>query len=221
MQIKTLEEKMIFFLASLPMRSFEKVKTIYQLHSEGKLNTTVRSKSQRGITSIPDLKGSSFKPFRALDEETVYQILSDVAEKKYTFLAAVTKCKDIKALKKIQTSFVSLTRCHDWDEAVEKYPDYTTVQMLEPFKKLQFNKQAPAKFVKYCQQALTSTTTADKMKDHGSYYTIVHQHCIGVMWRQSLFDVAPNMVKVEDISACKGFNLSILDLSDCSTSDKV
>ena len=212
---------MIFFLASPPVRSFEQVKTIYQLYSKGKITTTSKSKSLRGISSIPDLKGSFFKPFRALDDDTLYELLHDVATTSCTFVAAVAKCKDIKMLQKIQAAFIKITNCGDWDLAVERYPNFTTIEMLEPYKKLSFKKNAPEKFVRFCQRAMKCKDLSNSSKDHDSHYSIVHQHCIGVMWKQPLFGVAPHMMNLEDLNSCTGFSLSILDLSYCSCADKV
>ena len=73
---------MIYFLASLPMKSFDVLKNIYQAHSKGKLKGQVISRTEKGIDSIIDLKGSSFKPFRGLDSDTLYQLLTDIDNKK-------------------------------------------------------------------------------------------------------------------------------------------
>ncbi|XP_065902406.1 uncharacterized protein [Dysidea avara] len=140
--VKKLEERMIYFLASLPVRSFEKLSMIYDLYSKGQTKDQNVSKSVKGISSIPDLRGSTFKPFRNLDADTVYEILNDIAGK---------RCKVSAA-------------------------------------------------------------------DHGNYFSVFHQKCIGVLWSQAMFDLTPNMVNMNDLTTCKGFGLAILDL--CG-SDKV
>ena len=124
-----------------------------------------------------------------------------------------------KALKKIQDAFVQYTRCENWEDAVEKYPAYITVEKLEPYKKLYFSsKKVPNKFVTYCQRVTDGTFTPDGFVDHGNYFSVFHQKCIGVLWSQAMFDLTPNMVNMNDLTTCKGFGLAILDL--CG-SDKV
>jgi len=38
---------------------------------------------------------------------------------------------------------------------------------------------------------MKTTVTDNGAKDDEDYYTIVHNHCTGVLWKQCLFDVAP------------------------------
>ena len=76
-QITQLDER-IFFLAALKCESFQLLEKIYALYSEGKLKNQVVSRSKKGINSLHDLKGSTFKPFRGLDANTVHELLQQV-----------------------------------------------------------------------------------------------------------------------------------------------
>jgi len=76
----------------------------------------------------------------------LHQILNDVAETKCIFQIAIKK---FKALQK--SYFVSITGAKNWDEADEKFQEFTTVQMLEPYKKIKFREKAPERFV-HCKE---------------------------------------------------------------------
>ena len=210
---------MIYFLASLPMKSFDALRNIYKAHSKGKLKGQVISRSEKGIDSIIDLKGSSFKPFRGLDSDTIYQLLTDIDVKKCTLKEAAGKCAEIKALQKIQAAFMKFTNCEDWDEAVNRYPDFATVEKLEPFKKLDFttSKKIPDKFLKFCQQAKEMSSITDGNREHEGYFSTSHKGFLGIVWKQNLLELMPQALSILNCS-CKGLNLVILDLL-CS--DKV
>ena len=117
---------MIFFLASLQNCSFREAEKIFKLYSEGNLKDQQVSGSKKGINSVLDLKASSFKSFRGLDPPTVYQLLSDLSQKKYSLKEILAHCNDIKAVQKVQTSFLKVTNYESWEEASTKYPHYTT-----------------------------------------------------------------------------------------------
>ena len=210
---------MIYFLASLPVKSFDVLKNIYKAHSKGRLKGQVISRSDKGIDSILDLKGSSFKSFRGLDSDTIYQLLTDIDNKKCSIKEAIGKCAEIKVLQKIQAAFIKFTNCEDWDEAVTKYPDFATAEKLEPFKKLDFNnsKKIPDKFLKFCQQAKEMSSVKDWNQEHDGYFSISHKGFLGIVLKQNLFELTPQALSTLNCS-CKGLNLVILDLL-CS--DKV
>ena len=210
---------MIYFLASLPLKSFDVLQSIYKAHSKGGLKSQVIPRSDKGIDAVLDLKGSSFKAFRGLDADIIYQLLSEVDNKKSSIKEAVAKCAEIKALQKVQAAFIKFTNCEDWDEAVTKYPDFATAEKLEPFKKLDFSnpKKVPDKFLKFCQQAKEVTTSVDGHLEHDGYFSTSHKGYMGILWHQNLFDLLPQTLS-EVKCSCKGLNLVILDLL---RSDKV
>jgi len=98
---------MIFFLSSLPSKTFKVVEDIFQLYREGKIKKNSVPRSQKGIDSIPELKESTFKPFRGLDPAALHQLLSEIRDKTCTIGAALDQCKDIKTLQKFQLAFGS------------------------------------------------------------------------------------------------------------------
>ena len=108
------------------------------MFSYGKLKDQKVSGSKKGINAVLHLKASSFKSFHGLDAPTVYQLLSDLSLKKYSLKEISIHCRDIKAVQKVQASFLKVTNCDSWEEAMTKYPYFTTPEKLEPFKKLDF-----------------------------------------------------------------------------------
>ena len=77
------------------------------MFSDGKLKDQQVSGSKKGINAVLHLKASSFKPFRGLDAPTVYQLLSDLSHKKYSLKEISIHCRDIKAVQKVQASFLT------------------------------------------------------------------------------------------------------------------
>ena len=118
---------------------------------------------------------------------TVYQLLSDLSQKKYSLKEILAHCNDIKAVQKVQTSFLKVTNYESWEEASTKYPHYTTSEKLEPFKKLDFSKsKIPDKFLQFCQLAkhASSNPTAldgSRLQEHDNYFLLHHQDVIGIM----------------------------------------
>ena len=106
-----MDERMIFFLASVPNRTFVVLENIFMMYSRGQLKDQVVTKSKKGICSFPKLKGSAFKLFRGLDTNVVYEVLQEVSCKKCSFKEATTKCSDVKSLQKVQTAFIKATNC--------------------------------------------------------------------------------------------------------------
>lgn len=204
---------MIYFLASLPTRSFHVLHSVYLAHSKGRLKGQVISRSDKGIDAVLDLKGSTFKAFRGLDSDVVYQLLTEIDNKKCSVKEAISKCAEIKVLQKIQEAFIKVTNCEDWDEAVTKYPDFATAEKLEPFKKLDFSnpKKVPDKFLKFCQRAKEVPTVADGHQEHDGYFSIFHNGCMGIVWKQNFFELVPQSFNEVNCS-CRGLNLVILDL---------
>ena len=211
---------MIFFLSSMPKRTFILLENIFKMYSQGKLKDQVVTKSKKGICSFPEMKGSAFKPFRGLELDTIHDILEEIDNKKCSFKEATTKCSDIKALQKVQSAFIRATNCENWEQAVQHYPLFTTVEKLEPFKHLDFtnSRKVPEKFFAYCQQIKEGMNDQQSVvnEDHDNYFFISHRNSLGLLWKTNMLEVHPesidNTLKIAKVLRCSGFHLSILDL---------
>jgi len=216
---------MIFFLASLPNNSFKAAENIFKLYAEGKLKDQSISRSKKGINSIPDLKGSTFKSFRGLDPSVVHQLLTEISSKKCSLREATVQCDDIKALQKVQGAFVKVTNCTSWEDAVNKHPNFTTPQKLEPFKKLDFTKtKLPEKFLWFCKQikdTVSIPAAVDEtisQEEYDDYFLISHQTSLGLLWKQNALDINPDnfqkSLKLMNVHSFGGFQFSIIDFDD-------
>ena len=220
-QMSQLDDRMVFFLAALKCESFQLLEKIYVLFSEGKLKNQVVSRSKKGINSFPDLKGSTFKPFRGLDANTVHELLQQIQRKDSSIKEALSQCNDIKALQKIQVSFVKATNADNWEDAVAKYPKFTTPHKLEPFKTLNFNdpKKVPPQFLKFCQQAMvnsqasTNNNNDDGEKDEDDIFQIEVNGVKGIIWKHIPSSINPEIFAGLRLSTCPGFSLAIIDLA--------
>jgi len=108
---------MIYFLSSLPSKTFDAVRNIFTNKKESSTTTAQKGKGKGKSKQCKMIMGSTFKPFRGLDMDIVHDLLYDVGNGVTTLKQAIKKCVDIKALQKVQTAFVQTTQCGDWNAA--------------------------------------------------------------------------------------------------------
>ena len=144
---------MVFFLASLPRVAYGYLTTVYQMFANGTLKSQHVPRSKKGtLAKPPDLKGSKFKCLRGISDENVCRLLQEISERKISLIEMISECSSLKQLQKVQLAFLKGTNCNSWEEAVIKYPTFTTAEQLEPFKKLNFSAKLPEQFLKFCQR---------------------------------------------------------------------
>ena len=81
-----------------------------------------------------------FKPLRAIAPVTRSELdlLMKVRVKEFSFKELEEECKYIKRLTEVQTNFVSYLNMESWEEAIKKYPSFTSKEKLELFFGLTF-----------------------------------------------------------------------------------
>ncbi|XP_065913661.1 uncharacterized protein [Dysidea avara] len=218
--IEKLDERLIYFLSALPNETFGHVRKIFDLHAQGELKTIARSK-KGAKGQVPDLPGSSFKPFRGLDQDTLCQLMADISSKKLTFREAVSKCSDIKAIQKVRNCFMKVTGCKTWEQAEEKYPCYTSSEKLEPFKSLNCSGvETPAQLLHFCKRAMEfpcPVQDSGVVVDHENVFLIQNSNSSGLLWKTKLCDATPgalrNCFAQVGRSGFPGFSLSFLDFT--------
>lgn len=130
-QVRSLDDASIFFLASLPNDVYIVVEKVFTLFSQCQLKG---QKSKRGgLGKQLDLKGNNFKPLRGLEYDVVKDILEEVAEGKKTLAEMSAYCGKVKKLRNIQQSFMEIVGVTKWDEATEKFPSFCSSQALDEF----------------------------------------------------------------------------------------
>lgn len=209
---------MIFFLSSLPKATFDLVAIIFKMYSEGALKEQSVPRSKKGVKSFPDLKGSTFKPFRGIQSESVHQLMYELSEKQISLKEATVLCKDMKQLQRIQECFMKITNCESWSSAQERFPPFTIPEKLEPFKKLNFNTlTVPEQFMWFCKEALKSkenpTESEIVVQDH--LFWVRNDMASGVLWKNDMLNINPDALQMI-FSGTKhnfcGFQLCIFDL---------
>ena len=65
----------------------------------------------------------------------VVTVLEGVITKEMSILEMITECKEIKKMKELQDAFVKETRVLSWTEAETEFPEFTTAEALDEFKK--------------------------------------------------------------------------------------
>lgn len=211
---------MIFFLSSLPNNTFTLVSSIYKQFSEGRLKDQSVPRSKKGVKSFPDLKGSTFKPFRGIEPDKVHQLMLELSEKKISLKEAGVLCHDMKQMQRIQHSFMKIVNSEAWSEAEEKFPQFTTAEKLEPFKKLNFTTSTvPEQFMRFCKSALKSgehSQSAALMSDkQDSTFWVENNLAVGLLWKVDSANINPDTLQTV-LSGSKsnfsGFQLTIFDL---------
>ena len=131
LQVRSLDDASIFFLAGLPKEVYEVVEKVFTLFSRCQLKG---QKSKRGGLGKPlDLKGNNFKPLRGLECNFVKELLGEVAEGEKMLAEMAAYCDKVKKLKNIQRSFMEEVGITNWDEVSEKFPSFCSAEALDEF----------------------------------------------------------------------------------------
>lgn len=143
-------------------------------------------------------KGHNFRCLRGVNEEDAHSLLTEVKEGKISLQELAGECQTIKQLNKVQSRFVKATNCATWEEAVSKYPLFTTPEKLEPFKKLNFSgATVPDRFMRFCQLAYkkSSPESGGVLHDEDCVFVIKHNGAVGIFWKMDIFDVSSDNVQ--------------------------
>ena len=201
-QVEQLDDGLIFYLATLPSATFAVAAIIFQLYSKGKLKGQKVPRSKKNVQSSPlDLKGSNFRCLRGVPENSVHELLTEVKEGKLTLQELSSECHSIKQLAKIQVGFMKATNSNSWEEAQEQFPEFTTSEKLEPFKRLSFTGSTlPEQFMTFCRAAMKyqkGSKDPTDAKEADNMFVIQHQSHLGVFWKMDIFAVnGDNLSKV-------------------------
>ena len=212
---------MIFFLATLPNETFVILSSIFKKYLNGEFGYQNVPRSKKGIKSSLDLKGSTFKPFRALDISTIHELLLKIEDETMTIKEAMMQCGDIKKLHKIQQAFVKGMELDTWEKAVEVYPQFATAEKLEPFKHLNFSKaELPPQFLNYCQYIKTPGNVSDINTD--KLFSFNYLDCTSIFWKNSVSNISVNAIDTIFTTTTvrfTGFTLAVLDYAQSNDTD--
>ena len=142
LQVRTLDDACVFFLASLPKETFTVAEKVFSLFSTGQIKGQSAKRGTMG--RMLDLKGSNFKHVRGLDTPTIYQLLCEVVAQDKSISEMTTECIKIKRMRDVQQSFIIQTGSSSWEEATMNYPAHTTPEALDEFLCVAFQPKSPA-----------------------------------------------------------------------------
>ncbi|XP_065901837.1 uncharacterized protein [Dysidea avara] len=184
-------------------------------------NSRMCPEVKKGIKSSLDLKGSTFKPFQALDISTIHELLLKIEDETMTIKEAMMQCGDIKKLHKIQQAFVKGMELDTWEKAVEVYPQFATAEKLEPFKHLNFSKaELPPQFLNYCQYIKTPGNVSDINTD--KLFSFNYLDCTSIFWKNSVSNITVNAIDTIFTTTTvrfTGFTLAVLDYAQSNDTD--
>lgn len=124
---------------------------------------------KRNFVSYYGRKANSFSPLstglQGLDEESVHDPLQNVKDKKLSLMKLNETCQELKKLQALRKLFVKEVGSTSWEEAVAKFPHYTTDDQLKQF----FNMLASAIFLFHNLFSCSSGGTVSQSPQ-------VHQH---------------------------------------------
>jgi len=142
LQVRTLDDACVFFLASLPKETFTVAEKVFNLFSTGQLKGQSAKRGTLGRKL--DLKGSNFKHVQGLDTPTIHQLLCEVVSEEKSIPEMTAECIRIKRMRDVQQSFILQTGSSSWEAATLKYPAHTTPEVLDEFLCIAFQPKSPA-----------------------------------------------------------------------------
>lgn len=118
---------------------------------------------KRNFVSYYGRKANSFSPLstglRGLDEESVHDLLQNVKDKKLSLMKLNETCWELKKLQALRKLFVKEISSTSWEEAVAKFPHFTTDDQLKQFLNITIKNDAtPSSFLHQALKSLTTST---------------------------------------------------------------
>ncbi|XP_015761745.1 PREDICTED: uncharacterized protein LOC107340856 [Acropora digitifera] len=128
----------IFLLSGLEEEAFQILEDVFHAFDLFKIKDQTSSVSQArkllsGAIQQPNLVASKFKCIRGLETRHLSGLLRKIADGKLSFAELKQHASEIKDLQVLKTGFVKKTGCKSWEEAVERFPDFTSDDLLKQF----------------------------------------------------------------------------------------
>lgn len=210
---------MVLFLASLPEDEYKLLLEIFEKYESFKIKDQSLSGPKRGKCRQAklDCKGSYFKPLRGLDEDARRDLLSQLFGEEISFQELAASCKYAKQMRNVQSSFMKYLDIPSWEIAVQKYPEHTTSERLEPFLDLSFKADSmPPSFVSFCRHAKqtveSSVAGTSSLESRDSQKTVHVGNVLASILKKDVLTVGTQdlLSSVTYPNFC-GLNLTILD----------
>lgn len=158
---------------------------------------------KRNFVSYYGRKLNSFFPLstglRGLDEESVHDLLQNVKDKKLSLMKLNETCRELKKLQTLRKLFVKEVGSISWEEAVAKFPHYTTDDQLKQFLNITVRNDAtPPSFLHHCQKALKSLTNSTE--GNTSTFVAIEKKHENETYIAAMLKIEPEAVVYNDIT---------------------
>ena len=160
LQVSSLDDSMIFHLASLPDDDYQLFLNIVQLFQKCEMKGQKLSKATRKKieTEMLDCKGLHFKPLRGIQPVVRSKFLQQLSSKEISFTELASMCRQHKHLEEVKKQFQKYLNLPSWEEATRRYAGYATEEKLKPYLGLHFKQgSVPPSFASFCEQAKKAT----------------------------------------------------------------
>ena len=106
----------------------------------------------------PEFKQHYLSPIRTLKVEDQCHLLQRVISNEITLSELQREANRIKQKIALKAAFTTLTNVDSWDEAMDKFPHFTTDEHLDRFMNVDIRKNIPKTFADFCQRAKNCTS---------------------------------------------------------------
>lgn len=159
----------IFLLSGLEKEVFSILEKVFKTFEEFKIKDQTSSVSQAkklmcGAMQQPNLVASKFKCIRGLDTDSLKALLAKVADGEMSFAEMKLRAMEIKNIAALKTEFVKKAGCESWEEALERFPDFTSEELLQQFIGSVHKRKADREFMALIERALQAEVS---VQDNG------------------------------------------------------
>ena len=132
----------ILDLAKAPPKVFELMKQLYFKYTKEKLYDTKLKRGEQ--ESGPDCKAGNFSDFvKTRDTQCQVAMLQEVVSGMKSLVDFKAECENIKKRQNAQRQFLRDTGCESWEEATRKFPLHTSLEAMDRFHGVNFQRGAP------------------------------------------------------------------------------
>lgn len=144
-------------------------------------------------------------------------MLSKIAKKEIKLKNLNGACKQVKKLDTVKSIFMKQCNAQSWEEAVQKFPVFTTEEQLLPFTEKLISKEAPPPgLLRFCQKAQMSLQGQHGEAISGDKMPLISKSRNGTEVKAIFVDKEPEALLCEDITGrvptFHGISLAIIDV---------
>ena len=112
--------------------------------------------NKKHLTSTPEFKQHMLQPLHHLDPDFQAAVLQRVVDEELSLKELKEEATNFRALEAVRRAFIRCTNTQSWDDAVNKFPAFTSEDRLVQFMQLDFRHSIPEVFQTFCQHAICS-----------------------------------------------------------------